>query len=194
MATEETMVCPNCDTELLESEVVKTKKCKKCKVEFELEFEGANAEADTEDSTKVEDKPNEQTKTQTQGEEMTETQTKETTKTPKRTKTAASAAAAQLTENSIDVVRKVLNGKEHIKEVVHDTYVSWYKNGDGTKKGDRFLVAYRHGRNIKVQFFDGDKKVDHNPNVHQLIAGAKTGFEYKSRDLDDFKQLIESTY
>ena len=97
---------------------------------------------------------------------------------------------------AIDIIdQRFLNDERIIKDV-HGSYISWYATNNETKKrGKRFLVAYRNGRKIKVQFFNDIKpKPEDNKNITVITPSGKTAYEYKSDDLVDFGEVIDNTF
>jgi len=96
---------------------------------------------------------------------------------------------------AIDIIDQTFIGDEKIVKDIHGSYVSWYSTHDAkNKKGKRFLVAYRNGRKLKVQFFNGIIPPSSNEYVTEIKPNGKVAYEYKSDDLKDFGELIEQTF
>lgn len=97
---------------------------------------------------------------------------------------------------AIDIIDQRFLGRDDIFKDVHGSYISWYLNeGAAKKRGKRFLVVYRNGRNIKAQFFNNIKpKPEDNKNVIVIEPSGKTAYEYRSKDIVDFGEVIDKTF
>ncbi len=170
---EEMIDCPECKTEISLKKVEQDKKCPKCGAIFELEYEPDN---------EYEEESMQENEDSSVGELPIGANDIGLAKSIKPSK--------KQNEDAINVVRQKFLAIENIQEVVHDTYVSWYKDGNKAKgkKGKRFFVAYRHGRSIKAQLF-----TDNPPEVEGLrpINADKGIYEFKTKSFEDFEKFID---
>lgn len=180
MPSDQEIPCPNCEKTLKLSEVQASEECKYCHTVLEVEY--------------TEEEPSKQQKQLNKEKKMEVAQEVQQTKT---TKTVEKPAPKKLKagpdhEAALQATREKFNGMD-VQENVHDTYSSWYKNKEDGSRGRRFMVVYRYGRYIKVQFFAGVQ-----PNgikeARPLSYNKPGDFEVKVKTNEEFEELLNKVF